>query len=125
VLIFDPTGSPSLTVRVVPAGTTTGCGSGAAVCAGELIAFPPAAFDGAAIFWLLEFEAVSAGLLEQATSVNNRKMDSTYSTRERIILSSEIRLVAAKTVVETGSACNATGRFDDQARTLCSTPSVR
>jgi hypothetical protein len=98
VLSFDPTDSPSLTVRVVPAGTTTGCGSRAVVCAGELVAFPPAAFDGAAMFW--ELEAVSAGLLEQATSVNNRKMTGKYSARERIIVSSGIKIVAAKTVIE-------------------------
>src|ERR1700730_11347607 len=56
-LIFDPKDSPSLTVRVVPAGTTKGCGAGATAAgaavpgaAGALIAFPPAAFDGAAMF---------------------------------------------------------------------------
>jgi hypothetical protein len=91
VLIFDPTDSPSLTVRVVPAGTTTGCGSGAFVsagvvgAAGEFIAFPPPAFDGAAML-LAELDAVSAGLLEQATSPNNnRKTDNTYNARERMI----------------------------------------
>jgi hypothetical protein len=98
-LIFDPKDSPSLTVSVVPAGTTSGCGAGAgggAGAIGELIAFPPAAFDGAVVFWLAELEAVSAGLLEQATSVNNRKMDSTYSARERMIFSSRSKLLWPK-----------------------------
>jgi len=77
----------------VPAGTTKGCGwgSGAAGAgadvAGELIAFPPAAFDGAAVSWLVD--AVSAGFFEQATSVNIRKMDNKYSARERMIFPPE------------------------------------
>jgi hypothetical protein len=94
-LIFDPTEFPSLTVRVVPAGTTSGCGSGAlagaAGDAGEPIALPPAAFEGAA-FWLAASEAVSAGFFEQAARVNNRKMDNANSARERIIYPSEIKI---------------------------------
>jgi len=90
-LIFDPTDCPSLTVSVVPAGTTTGCGAGALVSAEEPVAFPPAAFDGAAVL-LAELEAVSAGLLEQATSVNHRKMENTYSARERMIFTSEVKV---------------------------------
>jgi hypothetical protein len=133
-LIFDPTAFPNLTVRVVPAGTTTGWGAGAGVgaaagavavvgaapgaCVGaagvaeEFIALPLSVFDGAvfdgavfdgAVFDGAVFdgaavslaeldavlEAVSAGLCEQATSVNRRKMESTHSPRERIIFSSE------------------------------------
>jgi hypothetical protein len=111
-LSFDPTEFPSLTVNVVPAGTTTGCGSGAGVEAGELIAFPPAAFDGAAAFWPPELDAVSAGLLEQATSVNNRKMDSTYSARERMIFPPKSKMVEAKTVIQPGKVCKRRGRID-------------
>ena len=90
----------------MPAGTTNGCdcGSGAAGAgadvagadvagaAGELIALPPAAFDGAAVFWLSELDAVSAGFFEQATSVNIRKIDIKYSARERMIFSSNIKI---------------------------------
>jgi hypothetical protein len=82
----------------VPAGTTKGCGSGAgggvavAGAAGVLIAFPPAAFDGAVMSWLAELDAVSAGFFEQATSVNIRKMDNKYSARERMIFSSDIKI---------------------------------
>jgi hypothetical protein len=103
-LIFDPTEFPSLTVRVVPSGTTTGCGSGALVAAAgdaeEPMAFPPAAFDGAAAFWLAASEAVSDGFFEQAASVNNRKMDNANSARERMIYPSEVKFVEAKTVIE-------------------------
>ncbi len=108
-LSFEPNEFPSLTVRVVPAGTTIGCGAGAGVAAagagvaGELIAFPPAVFDGADMFWLeeLEFcpeglEAVSAGLLEQATSANRKRMDSTNSAREGMIFTSESNLSRSK-----------------------------
>jgi hypothetical protein len=120
-LSFDPTEFPSLTVNVVPAGTTTGCGSGAGVAAGveagELIAFPPAAFDGAAAFWPPELDAVSAGLLEQATSVNNRKMDITYSARERMIFPPKSKMVEAKTVIQPGKVCKRRGgRFSGMIR---------
>jgi hypothetical protein len=129
VLIFDPTDSPSLTVRVVPAGTTTGCGSGAAagVAAGaaELIAFPPAAFDGAAMFWPAELEAVSAGLLEQATSVNNRATDNRYNARERMIFPSNIKFVEAKTVIEGGHNVQTRRSGGTLRHDLCSTLSVR
>jgi hypothetical protein len=105
-LIFDPTEFPSLTVRVVPSGTTTGCGSGARVAAagdaGERMAFPPAAFEGAAAFppaafegvaafWLAASEAVS-GFFEQAARVNNRKMDNAKNARERMVFTSEIKI---------------------------------
>ncbi len=142
-LIFDPTAFPSLTVTVLPAGMTTGCGAGAGTAAGvvdavgaapagavpsgagaaglaeEFIAFPlslfdgalvldGAAFDGAAVLLVeleAELEAVSAGLCEQATSVNSRKMESTHSPRERIIFSSETEFVEAKTVIQAGPTC--------------------
>jgi hypothetical protein len=94
-LIFDPTEFPSLTVRVVPAGTTTGCGSGAFLSAagdaGEPFALPPAAFEGAAALWLAASEAVS-DFFEQAASANNRKMDNADSARERMISPSEIKI---------------------------------
>jgi hypothetical protein len=88
----------------VPAGTTNGCGSGAAGAGADvadapgelLIAFPPAAFDGAAMSWLAELDAVSAGFFEQATSVNIRKMDNKYSARERMIFSSRTNLLRPK-----------------------------
>jgi hypothetical protein len=95
-LIFDPTEFPSLTVRVVPAGTIIGCGSGALVsaagAAGEPIAFPLAAFEDPVAFWLAASEAVSAGFFEHAMSENNRKMDNANSARERIICLSEIKI---------------------------------
>ena len=87
-LIFDPTDDPNRTVSVVPAGTTTGgagagAGAAAGAAAGELIALPPAlpaVFDCAAML-LAEFAAVSAGLLEHATNVNNRAIVSIWSAR--------------------------------------------
>ena len=54
--------------------------------------------------WLAELEAVSAGFFEQATRVNIRKMDNKYSARERMIFSSDIKFVTAKTVIEAGEA---------------------
>jgi hypothetical protein len=79
----------------VPAGTTKGCGWGSGAAgtgadvAGELIAFPPAAFDGAAVSWLAELDAVSVDFFEQATSVNIRNMNNKYSARERMIFPPE------------------------------------
>jgi hypothetical protein len=120
-LIFDPNAFPSLTVKVVPAGMTTGCGgagtgatAGAAAVVGagagvaglfeEFVAFPASVFDGVvfagAPMLLAEFEAelevVSAGLCEQATSANSRRIESTHSPRERIMFSSESEFVEAK-----------------------------
>ena len=95
-LIFDPTEFPSLTVRVVPSGMTTDCGSGALVCAAGdaeepialppaalagAAAFPPAAFEDPVAFWLAASEAVSAGFFEHAMSENNRKLDK-HTARE-------------------------------------------
>jgi hypothetical protein len=86
----------------VPAGTIKGCGSGAAgadvaEAPGEvLIAFPPAAFDGAAVSWLAELDEVSAGFFEQATSVNIRKMGNKYNAREGMIFSSGTKLLRPK-----------------------------
>ena len=108
-LIFDPTALPSLTVTVVPAGTTMGGGgAGAATGAGawvegaaeELIALPSAEFDGAAMLFEsaepeaeLEavLEAVSAGFFEQATNVSKRKMEIANRARERIVFPSDNR----------------------------------
>jgi hypothetical protein len=106
-LIFDPTEFPNLTVRVVPAGTTTGCGSGAFLAAagdaGEPMALPPAVFEGAAAFWLAASEVVSDGFFEQAASVNNSKMDNAERARERMIFPSEIKICC-------GQNCNRSGR---------------
>lgn len=106
-LIFDPTALPSLTVNVVPEGTTTGCGAGAGGAAGAAVdvaapdvsvdgavadvdvelepfaAFPPAV-SGVAAVLPAELEAVSLGLLEQLTSANSRRIDNTCSVRERM-----------------------------------------
>lgn len=96
----------------MPAGTTTGGGgAGAAAGAGdagvalEPVAFPllpPVPFDPAV---LEELEAVSAGLFEQATSVSKRKIDNAWSARVRIISSSKIKIVFAKTVIQEGRVC--------------------
>ena len=56
------------------------------------MAFPAAAFEDPAAFWLAASEAVSAGFFEHATSENNRKMDNAYSARERMIFTSEIKI---------------------------------
>jgi hypothetical protein len=56
------------------------------------------------VFWLAELEAVSAGLLEHATSVSNRKTDSKYSARERIFYPPNQKFIEAKTVIEASAA---------------------
>jgi hypothetical protein len=54
------------------------------------------------VFWLAELEAVSAGLLEHATSVSNSKTDSKYSARKRMIYPSGSKFIEAKTLIEAG-----------------------
>jgi len=81
--------------------------AGVAGLEGGLIAFPEsvwlgASFDGAAVL-LAEFEAVSAGLREQATSANSTKQkgianESAYYFTER-------EFVEGKTIVQAGQPC--------------------
>jgi hypothetical protein len=66
---------------------------------------------------LAGLDAVSAGLLEQATSVNKRKIDNMYNARERMIFPSNSKLVEAKTVIEGGQNVQMeTGRIRRSAR---------
>jgi len=117
-LIFDPTEFPNLTVSVVPAGTTTGCGAGAWGSAEEPAGLPPAASDEAAVL-PAELEAVSAGLLEQAASVKHRKMDSTYNARERMIFTSTIKICRDQDCKSKWAECaNTTGQFETGAESI-------
>jgi hypothetical protein len=93
-------------VGAAPRDGTAASGAGVVAAAGEFMVFPLSVFDGALVFDGAAFdgvavllaeldvalEAVSAGFREQATSVNNRKMGSKHSPRERIIFSSERRI---------------------------------
>ena len=46
------------------------------------------------------FELVSAGLLEQAASATTKRMQTTKSERDRIVVFSEIEILEGKTLIE-------------------------
>ena len=94
------------------------------MAADELIAPPPALFAGAAIL-LAELDAVSAGLLEQATSVNSTPTDNIYRARERIIFPSEIKVCEVKTLIQEGKVCKRKEAVLSRDRPKSFTPSVR
>jgi hypothetical protein len=122
VLSFDPKSSPSLTVRCVPSGTTTGGGACCADCAGvveEPVSLPLAVDDGASELdvaeldvpelGVAEFAVVFPALFEHPARTNSSRIENAKSGRTRILfpprshfLDGEVQKKVAKQHIRSG-----------------------